>query len=73
MLDWIKKKFLDKYTKSIVRTLVAALAGVLVGMGVDAETVAKFTEAANPVFTAAAVYAVAQLWSLLDKWQNQKE
>lgn len=75
-MNWLLSKlqglFAEKYIKSIVRTLLAALAGLLAGYGIDSELIARFTTAADPIMSGLIIYALAQVWSITDKTKNQK-
>lgn len=70
-MDWIKEKllglFAPKYIGSVVRTLLAALAGVLISIGIPKESVDVFTSSADPILTGVIIYIVTQGWSLINK------
>ena len=52
---------------SVVRHLLTAVAGALVGAGVAEPAAADFTQAAEPVVGGLILYAVGQIWSIFDK------
>jgi hypothetical protein len=52
---------------SVVRHLLTAVAGALVGVGVAEPAAADFTQAAEPVVGGLILYAVGQIWSIFDK------
>ena len=52
---------------SVVRHLLTAVAGALVGVGVAEPAVADFTQAAEPVVGGLILYALGQIWSIFDK------
>jgi len=52
---------------SVVRHLLTAVAGALVGVGVAEPAAADFTQAAEPVVGGLILYALGQLWSIFDK------
>lgn len=52
---------------SIIRHLLTAVAGALVGVGVAEPAAADFTQAAEPVVGGILLYAIGQVWSIFDK------
>lgn len=52
---------------SIVRHLLTAVAGALVGVGVTEPVATNFTQAAEPVLGGVLLYAIGQVWSIFDK------
>jgi hypothetical protein len=52
---------------SVVRHLLTAVAGALVGVGVAEPAAADFTQAAEPVVGGLILYALGQIWSIFDK------
>ena len=52
---------------SVVRHLLTAVAGALVGVGVAEPAAEDFTQAAEPVVGGLILYALGQLWSIFDK------
>jgi len=71
---WTKLKELiaNKYAKSVIRTALAAISGLLIGIGLDPELVGTFIEAAEPVAVGAIGYLITQVFSLIDKKKNQE-
>lgn len=71
MKDWLFEKigamFGPKYIGATVRTLVAALSGVLLSVGLQPELVAKFSEVLDPVLSGLLTLAVTWLWSVIQK------
>ncbi len=70
-MDWLKEKimllFAPKYIGSVVRTLLATIAGLLISIGIPKESVDIFTNSADPILTGVILYIVTQGWSLLNK------
>jgi hypothetical protein len=60
-----------KYGKSVTRTLLAALSGYLIKVGIPDTLVQPFIDSAAPVVTGVILYLSTQLWSLADKKKNQ--
>lgn len=58
---------MEKWIGSLVRHGLTALGGALVAVGVTDADAAGFVDAATPVVTGVAVFAVGQLWSLAQK------
>jgi hypothetical protein len=52
---------------SIVRHLLTAVAGALVGVGVAEPAATDFVNAAEPVVGGILLYAIGQVWSIFDK------
>jgi len=52
---------------SVVRHMLTAVAGALVGVGVAEPAAADFTQAAEPVVGGLILYALGQIWSIFDK------
>ena len=52
---------------SIIRHLLTAVAGALVGAGVSEPAATDFTQAAEPVVGGLLLYAIGQVWSIFDK------
>lgn len=76
MFSWILDKvgalFGSKYAKSIARTVVAMLSGVLLSAGLPQEAVDKFALGFEPVLTGLIILALAQVASWVDKYKNQR-
>ena len=74
MKDWILSKlggmFGPKYIGATVRTLLAALAGVLYGVGVEPELVNKLSQSLDPVLTSLITLGLTWLWSMIQKKRN---
>lgn len=67
ILETLKGLVAAKYLGSIIRTGLAGLGGFLLAIGVSPDDVEKFTSSGNTVALALASYALAQLWSWLEK------
>lgn len=52
---------------SIVRHLLTALAGGLLGLGIEEAAATNLVEAATPVVSGALLYGIGQVWSIRDK------
>lgn len=73
---WIESIFQAKYVKSVSRTILAFLSGILLTkVGLDPQIVADFIAKADPVVVALlgkAILAITGVWSLADKKKNQE-
>lgn len=67
MINWIKELVLSKYLGSVIRGLMKALSGWLLFIGVHPEVVASFTDSGTTVAIAILTFAIAQLFSYLEK------
>ena len=72
VLDKFKGLFATKYMASLGRTMLAALCGTLLGMGIDPATVESFKQAADPVVLGVIGYTVAQGLSWFNAKKNVK-
>jgi hypothetical protein len=67
-LENLKASLMAKYLGSLVRTAVAALAGVIGALGVvDPVVLAEWVDPTTAIITAVAAYLLTQLWSLKQK------
>lgn len=67
MINWIKELFLSKYLGSVVRGLMKSASGFLLALGLAPETVDQFLSSGELVTIAIVNFAVAQLFSYLEK------
>lgn len=67
MVEWLKNLILGAVGRSVIRKLMAILAGVLLGMNLDPALVNQFTDAGTQVLIAVLLYLISQGWSLLEK------
>ena len=68
MIDWLRKKFFNKYLGSVVRTVLAALGGYLIKhYGLDENLVEQFITSFGEVLVIVLPLVVAQIWSLFQK------
>jgi len=74
MKDWLFEKvaalFGPKYIGATTRTLVAALSGILLGVGLDPSLVERFAQVVDPVLSGLLTLAVTWLWSIVQKYRH---
>lgn len=75
MWTWVKEQAMNliqaKYIASIVRGLLRALGGVIVGLGLGSEEVDQFIIAAEPVITGLLLILIGQILSFMDKAEKK--
>lgn len=75
-MDWIMSKLAGavapKYIGSLVRTLIIALGGALLSLGIPVEQVEQLKVALEPVASGAITIGVGLLWSLIQKKTSAK-
>lgn len=71
MKDWIVEKigglFAPKYIGSLVRSVLQALSGVLIALGLPEGDVTKFTEASYPIIVGLVMWFGTWVWSVVQK------
>lgn len=76
-MDWIMSKLAGavapKYIGSLVRTLIIALGGALLSLGIPVEQVEQLKVALEPVASGAITIGVGLLWSLIQKKTSAKQ
>lgn len=73
MFSKIKEVFIGKYLGSIIRHVLGWGGGFLIGIGIDPETVANFTQSGQEVLMGVVMFLVAQGWSFGEKAKKPKE